>query len=274
MQLKIFRHLWGVKRPMEESFPEFQKLGYVGIHTNLPPKKERALFKSLLKKYRSEYIGMIFTRGNTVREHLKSFREDLVEIKPFKPEMVVAHSGRDRFEESKSVEFFREALNIEKEIGIPIAHETHRGRILYNPWIASKLLSRFENLKLCCDFSHWVCVCERLLEGEEDIIKQCAERCIHIHARVGFAEGPQVPDPRAPEYAWHLKKHENWWKLIWKIQQAKKIKVTSLTPEFGPPRYMHSIPYTDVPLANLWDICNWMAERERQQFKRFLKNNF
>ena len=47
------------------------------------------------------------------------------------------------------------------------------------------------------DFSHWVCVCERLIEDQIDIVRQCAERCLHVHARVGYEEGPRSPN-RAP----------------------------------------------------------------------------
>ena len=36
----------------------------------------------------------------------------------------------------QQVAFFREAVNIEKQWGIPIGHETHRGRTLFNPWDA------------------------------------------------------------------------------------------------------------------------------------------
>lgn len=32
------------------------------------------------------------------------------------------------------------------------------------------------------------------------ILKLVADRTFHIHARVGYAHGPQVPDPSAPEY--------------------------------------------------------------------------
>ena len=42
------------------------------------------------------------------------------------------------------------------------------------------MLERFAELKLVCDFSHWVCICERLIDDQLDIIKLCAERCHHL----------------------------------------------------------------------------------------------
>ena len=68
-------------------------------------------------------------------------------------------------------------------------------------------------LLLCADLSHFVVVTEthpadwKLTEA----IDALADRVIHIHARVGYEEGPQVNDPRvsiqsktkAPEWEDH-----------------------------------------------------------------------
>jgi hypothetical protein len=147
-----------------------------------------------------------------------------------------------------------------------VAHETHRGRALYNPWITRRLLRHFAPLRLCCDFSHWVCVCERLVDTEIDILRECAARCIHLHARVGYEEGPQVPDPRAPEYQRHLEAHERWWQLIWEAQAAAGHLRSTLTPEYGPPDYLHTLPYSKMPVANLWEVCDWQAQRSAARF--------
>jgi hypothetical protein len=130
------------------------------------------------------------------------------------------------------------------------------------------MLDQFANLRLCCDLSHWVCVCERLIDSELAIIQQCAQHCIHLHARVGYEEGPQVPDPRAPEYARYVEAHERWWDLIWDAQQAQGHPYSTLTPEFGPPGYLHTLPYTQMPVADLWEICEWQAQRQAQRFQQ------
>ncbi|MEI7807831.1 MAG: sugar phosphate isomerase/epimerase, partial [Verrucomicrobiota bacterium] len=92
------------------------------------------------------------------------------------------------------------------------------------------------------------------------------QHCHHLHARVGFEEGPQVSDPRAPEWAGHLAAHEVWWNQIWKIQKQRGVATSTLTPEFGPAPYLHLLPFTQAPVANLADICDWMAIRERDNF--------
>ncbi len=267
MRLMLYRHLWGVDEPWETVFPKIKENGYHGIETHLlPSEDERRRFGELLRLSDFRFIAMIFTAGKTVDEHLSSFEKQIAETLPFEPTLINCHSGVDAWSEEQSSRFFEGALEVESKHGVSIAHETHRGRILFNPWITASLLDRFDELKLCCDFSHWVCVCERLIDDQTEIIKQCADRAIHLHARVGYDEGPQVPDPRAPEYKKHLEAHEQWGNMIWAAQKRRGLAVTSLTPEFGPPPYLQTLTYTNMPVANLWDICNWQAKRQSERF--------
>ncbi len=37
-------------------------------------------------------------------------------------------------------------------------------------------------------------------------------------------------------------------------------------PEFGPAPYMHTLPHTDTPVADLWTVNEFMAERLRTLF--------
>jgi hypothetical protein len=39
-----------------------------------------------------------------------------------------------------------------------------------------------------------------------------------------------------------------------------------MTPEFGPDGYLHCLPFTGVPVADLGQINNWMAQRQRCRF--------
>ena len=266
MKLMLARHLWGVNEAWEESFPRIQAEGYQAIETPLPAPAERQRFQDLLEKYNFKYIAMIFTSGSSVSEHLDSFQTQVIASQALKPILINSHSGRDAWSENQSHEFFSHALEIEAGLDIPLAHETHRGRILFNPWITQRLLRQFKNLRLCCDLSHWVVVCERLLDTELDIIQECAQRCIHLHTRVGYDQGPQVPDPRAPEYQRQLEAHEGWWDLIWAAQALKGQSLSTLTAEYGPPDYLHTLPYTNVPVANLWDISRWQAQRAAARF--------
>jgi hypothetical protein len=268
MNLILFRHLWGATGEWEDIFPKFKQAGYRGIEGPVPPPEDRKRFRALLKKHSLEFIPQIFSQGKSVADHLDSFREQIATAKPFSARFINAHSGQDAFSEDQSTRFFEGALQLEAKCGVPIAHETHRGRILFNPWITSRLLTRFPDLKLCCDFSHWVCVCERLIEDQIGIIRQCADHCLHVHARVGYEQGPQVPDPRAPEYQRHLEAHEAWWRLVWAAQANRGFRISTLTPEFGPPDYQHTLPFTRAPVSYLEEICDWQARRQMESFAR------
>lgn len=267
MELKLIRHLWGVTGTWEETFPRFKEAGYVGIEAPIPEPDKRSHFRAILDQYGFSYVPMIFTRGDTVEQNLDSFRRQVDDAMPWQPLVINCHSGKDAWSDTDNVRFYEQIVRIEKQTGAAVAHETHRKRTFFNPWSTSRILKQVPDLRLCCDFSHWVCVCERLLDGAEDIVAQCAQHCLHIHARVGYAEGPQVPDPRAPEYANDLDAHERWWSAMWTAQESRGMKISTLTPEFGPPPYLHTLLYTNVPVSDLWSICDWQAQRQADRFK-------
>ncbi|MNR06297.1 hypothetical protein D3C85_1223620 [compost metagenome] len=169
------------------------------------------------------------------------------------------------FEEQ--VVFYREAAEIEKQHGIAIGHETHRGRTLFNPWETGKLLDAVPGIKLTADYSHWCCVTESTLELQEENLRKSFPRVQHIHGRIGYAQGPQVPDPRAPEYANELARHLSWWDSIVQAHQEQGRTTLTFTPEFGPPGYLHTLPFTNQPVADLWEVCLWMGKHFKGQYK-------
>ncbi|MBF0432511.1 MAG: sugar phosphate isomerase/epimerase [Fibrobacteria bacterium] len=281
MQLLMFRSMWGVLGPWgkfpaenwEQAFPAIKESGYTGIEFDLPKADQHKRFRKLLDIYNFQYIAMIFTSGNTVADHISSFEQEVKLAKKLSPRFIVSHSGQDSFSPEEAKEFFEAALEIEEKEKIPVAHETHRGRILFNPWSTYQLLSQYSELKLCVDLSHWVCVAERLLEDCNDILEMTAQHCLHIHARIGYEQGPQIPDPRMPEAAPYLAFHEKWWQRIWDIQENAGFPETTMDPEFGPPGYMHTLPGTNAPVADLWDICNWQAGRQKTLFASRTQKN-
>ena len=55
--------------------------------------------------------------------------------------------------------------------------------------------------------------------------------------------------------------------VVKKVTDARGMQVSTLTPEFGPPPYLHTLPHTNVPVADLADVCDWMSVRERANFE-------
>ncbi len=272
MKIKLVRHLWGVDLTRDLSYyaPHWREAGYEAVEVSLRKVPDQGRFLRFLREESFQWIPQVFSRdftpGGTVREHLASLREQMEECLDRQPLFFNAHSGCDTWGPAEAEDFYGQALELEEKLGVPVAHETHRLRYFGIPWQARHILEKFPAISLTCDFSHWVCVCERLLADLGDVIALAAEHCRHLHARVGFAEGPQVPDPSAPEYAVELAAHEGWWEQVWQSQKRRGFTHSTLTPEFGPPPYMHTLPHTHVPLADLAAVCDWMARRQRERF--------
>jgi hypothetical protein len=130
------------------------------------------------------------------------------------------------------------------------------------------LLRALPELRVTCDFSHWCVVSERLILDEEaEILQLLAGHSHHVHARVGYAQGPQVPDPRSPEYGGELAAHERWWAAVWNSMAERGLTRFTMTPEFGPDGYLQSSPFTRIPVADLRELNRWMGKRQRGRFE-------
>ena len=128
------------------------------------------------------------------------------------------------------------------EYGCEICWETHRSRPTFNPWATRDLLLEIPGLRLNCDFSHWCVVCERLVMDEEpEILGLCAERCRHLHARVGYPQGPQVPEPRDRLYRSDLEAHLRWWQVLVEAAEGRGAAEFSVTAEFGPDGDLYTV---------------------------------
>lgn len=230
--------------------------------------EQKIKLQQTLTKHSLDYIGMIFTDVSfkplkTVKEHVAEFERQLAETMPLKPILVNVHGGRDSWPQAEALSYFDAVLSIAEKYNVNIVHETHRSRILFNPWATLDYVKRIPNLQLCADLSHFVCVAERLTWDDDDyhILDQIAPRVRHIHARVGQEQAPQVSDPRAPEWLNHVHTHESWWQQIWSAQAAQGASFITMTPEYGPTPYLPALPYSGTPVTNLNEIIDWQAQR-------------
>jgi sugar phosphate isomerase/epimerase len=210
--------------------------------------------------YGLRLIGQILTQGQTYQDHIKSFEAQFEFAEQCQVALINSHTGRDIFSFSENVQIFQRVTQLSQSSGIPILVETHRGRPTYSAIETRKYLEAVPALRLTADFSHWMVVHESDLADQRANLQLAMARADYIHARVGYAEGPQIPDPRAPEWQHAVETHLGFWQQI--IDQHKRDNKESLyiTPEFGPPAYMHTAPFTNQPVGDVWEQNVYMKE--------------
>jgi sugar phosphate isomerase/epimerase len=268
-QLKIIATNWGFEGTMDAFCAKAKKEGYDGIENWWPgtAQEQQEMFDAV-KKHGLDLAIIWGADEGTYNEHAATFKKTTEAFARQKIQQLLyinLHSGRDYFSFEENKKLIEHAAALSKETGIPIYHETHRGRMMFAAHITNEFLKKHPELKLTLDISHWCNVHESLLENQQETVAAALERTEHIHARVGYQEGPQVADPRAPEWKYAVDAHFAWWDKV--VERKKKAgeRVTILT-EFGPPLYMQTLPYTLQPLSNQWEINVYMMQLLRKRY--------
>lgn len=269
--IKIMGTNWGFDGSVDAFCAKAKAAGYDGIEMWWPgdAAAQKELFDAL-KKHQLE-IGFLCGVGDSNPEkHLQDFKTMINECahqKNQRPQYINCHSGKDYFPEEFNNQIIQHTIDLAKETGITICHESHRSRILFAAHIAKKYIQRFNELRMTLDISHWCNVHESLLYDQEETVQLALTRVDHIHARVGHPEGPQVSDPRAPEWQDALKRHIGWWDKVVDLKIKSGAKQLTILTEFGPPDYMPTLPYTRQPLADQWGINVHMMQLLRKRYQ-------
>ena len=144
--------------------------------------------------------------------------------------------------------------------GIAVVHETHRGKFSFALHVTERFLRANPELRIGADFSHWCNVANSLLDDQPAALDLAISRADHIHARLGFAEGPQIPDQRAAEWAAALNRHLSWWDRIVERARDEGREYLCITPEFRLYLYMTIMPGSQQPIADQWAINVFMKD--------------
>ena len=178
-------------------------------------------------------------KGKLVATHLRVFKEQVVAAQDFSPTFVNCHSLKDYFTPEMARDFFSQALKWQSEMGFKVLHETHRKRFLHSPWVTRSFAPQFDDLKMVADLSHWINIAETNTNDPDlvSVIERFAPKFGHVHCRVGYDHGPQVPDPRKGQWLEYMEGHERWWDAIWAAAEAQGAQEVTMTPEHGPPNY-------------------------------------
>jgi sugar phosphate isomerase/epimerase len=264
--LTILATNWGFPGSWDEYCAKAKAAGYDGceIWWPLEESERKKMFDALTKHVLK--FGFLWGSGETdFAKHETQFQQVISDIAKAKPLYINCHSGKDFFSVDQKSKLIGFTTTLAKSSGLAIYHETHRGRACYSAPVTRELIEKNPELRLTLDISHWCNVHESLLQDQADNINLALSHTDHIHARVGHAEGPQVTDPRAPEWDGAVKAHLAWWDKIVTARKQEGKPVTILT-EFGPPDYMPTTPYTRQPLANQWDINVYMMQTLRKRY--------
>ena len=264
MDLRLFKATWGMTGPIEAQLEQIAAAGYDGVELRCPPADERltegqrrAVLASGL-----EAIPLVVSFTPDRDE----YRRVLEEAVRYAPRQVTSHTAYDAMSHAEAVDFLGWAQGLAADLGVVVNHETHRQHLFATPWQTAALLRELPGLRIVADYSHWVVVAERLLDDRADDMAIANAHAMHIHARVGHPEGPQVNDPRSPSNAAAVARHEAWWLDIIRRRAVDGEARITVTPEWGPPPYMPTLPFTDQPVVDLWSLCLWGADRMRGLF--------
>ena len=263
MQISFFCPRWGSEKLSWDRFCHKAKsAGYDGVEAGVPfDPSEKDEMQQALKEHGLRLIGQYWQSfEKDFVEHKKSFIRHLHHLATLHPEKIDSQTGKDYFSFQQNKELFDTASVFTRETGIPVAHETHRNKALFAAHIAREYMEKLPELRITADLSHWCNVAESYLEDQPEVLALVPEHTIHIHARVGHTQSAQVTDPRLPEWETALQKHLGWWKSIISYHQRAGTKDLTITPEFGPAPYMPQMPLSLLPLADQWEINEWMKE--------------
>lgn len=253
-KLLFFQTNWGNTLSWDAFCKRAKTDGYDGIEIWLPDDPEsRVQLKKALNTYGLK-VGFLNGTNKTLpfEESLKVYAAHFETLIAWQPAYINCHTGNDFFTTTQNLAFIHIANKKAKESGIPVYHETHRGRFSFNLPATKKYLAEVPDLKLTLDISHWMVVHESLLKGQDAELEEVLTNSYHIHARVGHAEGPQVNDPQAPEWRDALERHLDIWEKVIRSKWQEGKNVYTITTEFGPPDYLPTTPYTRMPLADQW----------------------
>ena len=269
-KLTIMATSWGFDGSMDEFCAKVKKEGYDGVELWWPTDNKKAQDEifTALKKYNLE-IGFLCGGGQRdPQEHLEFYKKMIdaaAKQQVQRPLYINNHSGRDHYSFEQNKKFIEHTTVLSKETGISIVHETHRSRMLFAAHVTKEFIEKIPELRINLDISHWCNVHESLLSDQTAAVQLALDRADLIHARIGHPEGPQVNDPRAPEWENVVKQHFEWGDIVVERKKKNGERMVFLT-EFGPPDYMPTMAYTRQPLADQWAINVHMMNLLRKRY--------
>ncbi|WP_256012119.1 sugar phosphate isomerase/epimerase [Desertivirga xinjiangensis] len=274
MRFKFFCPRWGSEDISWDLFcQKVRDEGYDGVEYGIP--NDVAIGEldgawNTFQKYDLEVIPQHYgTYDADFSRHFDNYAAWLEMVRPYQALKIDSQTGKDYFSFEQNKKLIEHAAHHSRLSGVEVFHETHRNKFTFAAHITFDYLSRIADLRITLDASHWVNVAESFLGDQQDAMDLAIARTEHIHARVGYPEGPQVPDPAAPEWNEALQHHLNWWDKVIERKRAEPDALVTITPEFGPYPYMVHLPYSQNPISDQWANNVYMMNLLKERYREF-----
>jgi len=269
MKILFFCPRWGAEKiPFPDFVEKALKDGYDGVEISWP--ENQAAQNEFMEVLKSTNIPFILQHWQTdksaVGAYIAEYSERMELFAGANPLFINSQTGKDFFSFDDNCRVIEKSVEIEKSTGIRVYQETHRGKFSFACHVMPGYLNAFPEMKITADFSHWLNVSESLLEHQQETIDKIIPHVRHIHARVGHPQGAQVNHPGSPENQSLLERHLKWWDAIIRERKQKGATVFTITPEFGPVPYMPTLPFTQQPVSNQWEINTFMMNLLRRRY--------
>jgi sugar phosphate isomerase/epimerase len=269
MKFLFFCPRWGHEHIEWDVFlNKVKNAGYNGIECGLSLNPdERMEVIALLKKYELMFIAQHWqTVVPDFTRHCQEYEQQLRWLASTRPLFINSQTGKDYYSFEKNKFLIEIAAKIVTDTGVEVIHETHRGKFSFAAHVTREYLEKIPELVLTLDISHWCNTAESFLHDQQDAVDLAISRTRHIHARVGYTEGPQITDPRAPEWKTAVDFHLQCWDRVVANRISMKAEFITITPEFGAPPYLPVFPYTQQPIVSQWDINTYMMQLLRERY--------
>ncbi len=267
MKILFFCTTWGQKHEPWDAFcRKAAAAGYDGIETGMPADHEHDAFIRALADHGLHFIAQHWeTTDADFLRHEEAYRYRLEKLADLRPLLVNSHTGKDHFSVSQNARLIGTASRVAHDQQVPVVHETHRGRFAFAAHVLQPYLEQHPDIALALDISHWCAVAESLLADQADAVQSAIQHTRHIHARVGFEQGPQVPDPRLPVFGAAFDFHLRCWDRVVEKLRATGAGQLTITPEFGPWPYFPGCPGEQIPGLQ-WEINVYMMQLLRERY--------
>lgn len=273
MRFKFFCPRWGSENISWDLFCQRVKNeGYDGVEYGIPNEVEIRELDEAWQSFEKHGLGVIPQHYGTYdadfSRHFDNYAGWLEMVRPFPALKIDSQTGKDYFSFEQNKRLIEQAAEHTRLSGVAVFHETHRNKFTFAAHITFEYLSRLPDLRITLDASHWVNVAESFLEDQQEAMDLAILRTEHIHARVGYPEGPQVPDPAAPEWNEALQFHLNWWDKVVERKRLEGEALVTITPEFGPYPYMVHLPYSQKPVSDQWANNVYMMNVLKERYQK------